>query len=109
MSVWIIIAIILFAFCCLACSMPKHQPDVLSGTLSQHSCRIFQGLAWGSLSLALALCIDQLGASIGISMFIGGLSVAAGLLLLIMSYQPQRLMQYVTGLLLLSLLLAMCF
>ena len=97
MSVWMIIASLLCALGCLLCAMPKHHIEIFEASLSQKNIYVFRALGSLLLLWTLLKCIDQLGASIGVAMFIASLTVAAVVVVLILSYQANRLIPYIVA------------
>lgn len=107
MSVWMIIASLLCALGCLLCAMPKHHIEIFQASLSQKNVYIFRVLGVLILIWTLLKCVDQLGASIGVAMFIASLTLAAVLIMLILSYQANRLIPYIVAACMLCVLIAM--
>ncbi len=83
------LAMVLF---CLA--MSKHREQVLTYKISTFIVSFFKPLAWLLLLFTANLSVEFFGWSIGPALFIGSLSVAILLLILLITYQVKRVPQF---------------
>ena len=77
------------AFTALSLAMDRHQRDVFGRRLPPGPTRALRILGWAALPASLTPCILAQGWAIGPVLWCGLLSLAAGLLVLLISYAPR--------------------
>ena len=77
------------AFTALSLAMDRHQRDVFGRRLPPGRTRALRILGWAALPASLAPCIQAQGWGIGTVLWCGLLSLAAGLLVLLIPYAPR--------------------
>lgn len=77
------------AFTALSLAMDRHQRDVFGRKLPAGRTRALRLLGWAALPVSLAPCILAQGWAIGPVLWCGLLSLAAGLLVLLIPYAPR--------------------
>jgi hypothetical protein len=77
------------AFTALSLAMDRHQRDVFGRKLAPHQSRALRLIGWAVLPASVVPCIMTQGWAIGPVLWCGLLSIAAGLLVLLIPYAPR--------------------
>lgn len=91
MLVWLLCAINVISFSCLAAAMSKHQRDFFGRALSPEQNRLLKLGGWSLLAITLCTCITLRGPSIGASVWTCAITFSALLVGLVATYLPLRL------------------
>ncbi|AVS74679.1 DUF3325 domain-containing protein [Paracidovorax cattleyae] len=86
MTVWLVIAVSFCAFACLGSAMERHVDDVLRGVGSRWLRLFLRSFGVFLLTAALLLCTRSAGTSVGITIWLGALTVAACTVAIFMTY-----------------------
>lgn len=73
-------------FLALALSMNRHYRQVFHRPVSRKASLGFRGLGWAGLSVALAVCMAHAGWALGMLLWLGILSVAGLINVLLLAY-----------------------
>lgn len=90
MFIWFIWGRLLLALGCMVCSMEKHQQALFSVSLSQFNIFALRGIGCLELLLSLLMCIKHFDLSVGITTYLGSVTLAGLIVMFILSYQAQR-------------------
>jgi hypothetical protein len=84
-------------FALLSASMERHARQVFGTSPTRRSQLVRTLCGWAVLALALIPALDAYGISIGISVWVGFLAVAATLVALLLTYRPWMLRPLVSS------------
>lgn len=94
-------------FLALCLAMPRHGREVLQKPLADHAARLVRVGGWTALAASFAASVAHGGWQIGPVLWIALLTIAGALVVLLLSYAPQRMIALACGLLPLSLIAAL--
>jgi hypothetical protein len=80
-----------FTFCCFSLAMFGHFREVYSRPMTPIGSKLFRLVAWSSLCLGYAVCINTQGVGYGSVIYMGLCILAALLVVLSLNYKPKQL------------------
>ncbi|MFC0710521.1 DUF3325 domain-containing protein [Azorhizophilus paspali] len=87
--IWLGLALCFSGFAALCLSMDTHHEQVFGTDAPDGRRLLLRLLGWPTLVIAVFACANALGLSVGIALWAGQLSIAAGILLLLLAYRPR--------------------
>lgn len=91
MLVWLLCAINIISFSCLAAAMSKHQRDFFGRALEARQNRLLAAAGWLLLALSMFASAIAKGPSVGISTWVCAITFSALVVGLVATYLPLRL------------------
>lgn len=95
--IWLSLALCFSGFVALCLSVDRHHEQVLGKRPPAALGRTLRFTGWLALLAAAAPCIDQLGVSVGLSLWAALLSIGAIVQVLLLTYTPRLIVPLAFG------------